>query len=130
MAQAVIIHRLATDESPDCTDYRGKFIQLNPGRTHYRVFASAPLHRFHNRIVAHFAADRNIAHRWVNNQRLEIQAPEFTVVGGEKFRADSVGKTPELRDSSQAYGRFDARDLAQAIAEAGHPWSCFHVRIA
>lgn len=130
MPHTVIILYPAIDEAPDAAGCRGKFIQLTLGGTQYRVFATAELHRFHNRILAHFAADRNIAHRWVNDEQWEVHAPELRVVGGGKFRADTAGKVLELRDSSQAYGRFDARGLPQAIAAAGHPWSRFDVRIA
>ena len=130
MTRTVILFYSATGEPPDSAEYRGKFLQLTLDGTHYLVFAPAERHRFHNQILAHFAADRNIAHRWDDDQGLEIQSPQLTVIGGGKFRADTVSKCLELWDNSQAYGRFDARSLAEAIASAVHPWSGFDIRIA
>ncbi len=130
MARTVIILYPAIDGAPDSGEYRGKFLQLTLDGAHYLVFAPAELHRFHNQILAHFAADRNIAHRWVDDQGLEIQSLQLAVIGGGKFRADTAHESLELWDSSQAYGRFDARGLAEAIASAGHPWSGFDIRIA
>jgi len=129
MAQTVIILYLATDGAPDSAECRGKFLQLALDGTHYLVFAPAELHRFHNQILAHFAVDRNIAHRWVDDQELKIQSAQLTVIGGGKFRVDTARESLELWDNSQAYGRFDARGLEDAIASAGHSWSGFDIRI-
>jgi Janus/Ocnus family (Ocnus) len=130
MTQTVILVYPAAGGPPDAAEYRGKFVQLVLDGKQYLVFASAELHRFHNQILAHFAADRNIVHRWIDDQTLKTESAELAVVGGGKFRVNTQNKTMELWDNSQAYGRFDARGLAEAIASAGHPWSGFDIRIA
>ena len=129
MVRTVILFYPATDGPPVSAEYRGKFLQLTLGGTQYLIFAPAELYRFHNQILTHFASDRNIAYRWLDDQTLEINSPDLVVIGGGKFRIDTAGKTLVLWDSSQAYGRFDARDLPEAIASAGHPWSDFDIHI-
>jgi len=123
MAQTVILSYLAAD------DGEGKFIQFTLGDREYLVFAPRELHRFHNQILAHFLADRNLPHRWFGNQALEVKAPDLAVIGGGKFRVSAETKTLELWDNSQVYGRFDARGLAGRIGAADHPWSGYTVRI-
>jgi len=130
MTPTVILFYSATAGASDTGEHRGKFLQLILSGKQYLLFAPAELHRFHNQILARFAADRNMAHRWVNDQELEVKSPELTVIGGGKFRADTANRTLELWDNSQAYGRFDAHGLPEAIASAGHPWSGFDIRIA
>ena len=129
MVRTVILFYPATGGPPDAAEYRGKFLQLTLGGTQYLVFAPAELHRFHNQILTHFAADRNIAHRWVDDQTLEINSPELVIIGGGKFHVNTTDRTLCLWDDSQAYGRFDAGDLPEAIASAGHAWSGFDIRI-
>jgi hypothetical protein len=130
MVQAVILFYTANDGLPDSAENRGKFLQLTVSERQYLVFAAGELHRFHSQILAHFAADRNIAHRWLNDQKLEINSPELAIIGGGKFHVNTANRTLDLWDNSQAYGRFDASGLAEAIASAGHPWSGFDIRIA
>ena len=130
MTQTVILFYTAPDGPAGAAEYQGKFLQLFLRGQQHLIFAPAELHRFHNQILAHFAVDRNIAHRWVNDQILEIESPDLTVIGGGKFRLNTEKKILELRDNSQAYGRFDARGLPQAIASTEHAWSGFDIRIA
>lgn len=130
MIQTVMLFYAAPGDPAGASEFQGKFIQLTRRGKQYLIFAVAPLHRFHSQILAHFAADRNIAHRWAGDQILEIKSPELTVLGGGKFRVNTTDRTLELWDSSQAYGRFGDRGLPEAIASAGHAWSGFEIRIA
>ena len=123
MMRTVILSYLAAG------DGEGKFIQLMLGGREYLVFAARELHRFHNQILAHFLAERNLPHRWSGNQELEIKVPDLAVIGGGKFRVNADAKTLELWDNSQVYGRFDAHGLAARIGAADHPWSGYHIRI-
>lgn len=129
MAQAVILTYPAPDGPPERVDYQGKFLQLILHGQQYLIFAPAGLHRFHSQILAHFLADRNIPHSWADDQTLEISWSDLAVIGGGKFSVNTLGKTLELWDNSQAYGRFDERDLSAQIASARHPWNRFNVRI-
>lgn len=108
----------------------GKFLQLVLRGVEYLVFAPASLHRYHNQILAQFCADRGIPHRWVTDERLEVDSPQLAVLGGGRFRADTVQRRLELWDNSQAYGRFDERGLAAKIAAAKHSWRTYVVTIA
>ena len=123
MTQTVILSYLAAG------DGEGKFIQFMLSGREYLVFAPRELHRFHNQILAHFLADRNLPHRWSGDQVLEVKAPDLAVIGGGKFRVSAKTKTLELWDNSQVYGRFDARGLAGRIGAADHPWSGYSIRI-
>lgn len=112
------------------SNVEGKFIQFTLRGCEYLVFAPRELHQFHNQILAHFLADYNIPHRWINDQTLDIEASDFSITGGGKFRVNTKAKTLELWDDSQVYGRFDEQGLTEKIAAAGHPWSGFDVRIS
>lgn len=107
----------------------GKFLQLVWHGEEYLVFAPAAAHRFHNQILARFLAERNIDHRWRDEQTLEFEADRLEVVGGGRFRLDANARTLELWDNSQAYGRFTEPGLAQRIAGADHAWSAYRVEI-
>ena len=109
---------------------QGKFIQFTLRGREYLVFAPRELHQFHNQILAHFLADRNIPHRWIDDQTLDIQASDFSIMGGGKFRVNTKAKILKLWDNFQAYGRFDERGLTEKIATAGHSWSGFDTRIS
>jgi len=123
MTRTVILSYLAAG------DGEGKFIQFMLGGREYLVFAPRELHRFHNQILAHFLADRNLPHRWSGDQALEVKAPDLVIIGGGKFRVNTETKTLELWDNSQVYGRFDAHGLAGRIGAADHPWSGYSIRI-
>ena len=71
---------------------QGKFIQFTLRGREYLVFAPRELHQFHNQILAHFLADRNIPHRWIDDQTLDIQASDFSIMGGGKFRVNTKAK--------------------------------------
>lgn len=107
----------------------GKFLQLVLGGREYLLFASGEPYRYHNQILARFLAERGVPHRWATSERLEIDGPGPTVVGGGRFRSDATGRVLELWDDSHAYGRFDERGLAEKIAAAGHAWSGYRVAI-
>jgi len=107
----------------------GKFLQLVWRGDEYLVFADAAARRFHNQILACFLAERGIEHRWRDEQTLEFDGAQLTVVGGGRFRLDTVARTLELRDNSQAYGRFAESGLAERIAAADHAWSVYRITI-
>lgn len=129
MDQTVILIYPAPDGPSRRVEYQGKFVQLIVHGQQYLIFAPTELHHFHNQILAHFLADKNIPHSWKDDQTLEIRSPDITIVGGGKFRVHITDKTLELWDNSQAYGRFDGHELPQKIASTKHPWSGFDVRI-
>ncbi len=128
MTDPVLIHYRAPGAAEARGD-AGKFLQLKLRGQEYLVFAAAELHRYHNQILAHFLEDQAVAHHWVDPERLSVDSPEVTVVGGGRFRADDASEVLELWDDSQAYGRFHEEGLARKIAAAGHPWSAYRVRI-
>lgn len=114
----------------DAPMVEGKFIQLRLRDAEYLVFAPKHLHGFHNQILARFLADRDIEHHWANDQALEFESDSVRVIGGGRFRLDRQARKLELWDSSQAYGRFDERELPQRLRDAGHPWSGYEIAIS
>jgi hypothetical protein len=108
----------------------GKFLQLCWRGEEYLVFAPAERHRYHNQILSRFLQDQGIPHRWIGQEKLEVDDPDLVVIGGGRFRASSLRNTLELWDDSHAYGRFREAGLAEGIAAAGHAWSGFELRIA
>jgi hypothetical protein len=113
----------------DAPEVQGKFLQLRLAGTEYLLFAPKQLHQFHSNLLAHFLEDRELAHHWENEQTLAVDAANVRVVGGGKFRLDSGARTLELFDNSQAFGRFDERDIAARIRAAGHWFSDFSIRV-
>jgi hypothetical protein len=130
MNQTVILDYPPRGGAPGQLDCEGKFLQLVLRGQEYLLFAPRALHRFHYQILARFLAEHAIPYRWVSEQALEVNAPELAVIGGGKFRVRAKDRTLELWDNSQAYGRFDERELPEKIASAGHRWSRFAVRIS
>jgi Ser/Thr protein kinase RdoA (MazF antagonist) len=129
MKPTVILEYEPSRDAPVAPEREGKFVQFVLRGLEYLVFAPRGLHRFHNQILGQFLAERNLPHRWSGAQVLEINAPDLDVIGGGKYRANTETKTLELWDSSQAYGRFDERGLAERIGAADHPWSGYTVKI-
>jgi hypothetical protein len=110
-------------------EYEGKFLQLRWRGQEYFVFAPLTLHRYHNQLLAHFLADHAIPHRWLPQERLQIDEPELTVGGGGRFHVNTLTETLLLWDNSQAYGRFEESGVSAKIAAAGHLWSGYEVKI-
>ena len=129
MKPTVIVEYALSRDAPAAPEREGKFVQLVLRDREYLVFAPRELHRFHNQILGQFLAERNLPHRWSGAQVLEIKVPDLAVIGGGKFRVSMETKILELWDNSQAYGRFDARGLAERIGTTDHPWSGYTVRI-
>lgn len=127
MSRSVIISYPAASGAGSPNTVEGKFLQLRWDEREYLVFASFDLHRYHNQILAHFAADLGISHRWLDGVTLEVDAPELKVVGGGRFRLDDDRLV--LSGESQVYGRFDSEGLEQRIGDAGHAWSSSLVEI-
>ena len=126
----VIINYPLPESAASQTEYEGKFLQLRWHGQEYLVFAPQTLHRYHNQLLAHFLADHAIPHRWLNQEKLQIDGPKVTVIGGGRFRVNTLTATLLLWDNSQAYGRFEESDLPNKIAGAGHPWSGYEVKIS
>lgn len=114
----------------DAASAEGKFLQLRVHGREHLLFAPKQLDRFHNQLLARFLAERGIAHRWFNDQTLEFDRAAVEIVGGGRFRLDGAANTLALWDNSQAYGRFDQRDLAAHIRASGHRFARFAVEIA
>lgn len=130
MAKLIIVAYSASDSTQERTEYKGKFVQLALRDLEYLLFAPFELHTYHNQICARFLAENRIAHRWINEERLEFQCPEFTIFGGGRFHVNTQEKSLKLWDNSQAYGRFDEHRLKEKIAAADHPWNGFAIDIA
>jgi hypothetical protein len=112
------------------SDLEGKFLQLSWRRQEYLVFAPAERHRYHNQILGRFLQERGVAHRWLNQEKLEVDDPDLVVLGGGRFRVSALRRTLDLWDDSHAYGRFREAGLPERIAAAGHAWSGFELRVA
>ncbi len=123
----IVILTYAT--TPDVPPVEGKFLQLIWRGREYILFSARDLHRFHNEILGRFVADHDIEHHWLDNQALQLDAADLTVIGGGRFRSDTAARTLALSDNSQAYGRFDERGLKQKIAGAESPWVGFSITI-
>lgn len=129
MTEIVVLNDPDAAATPAASTQEGKFLQLVLRGKEYLVFAPKSLHRYHNQILAHFLSDRAIPHEWIAEQELKVFEPDVQVMGGGRFRADFENATLDLWDNSQAYGRFDDRDLAAGIAQADHPWNRLSVHI-
>jgi len=108
---------------------QGKFLQLRWHSQEHLLFAEAGIHRYHNQILAEFAAEQGLAFRWTTAAKLELEHPDLEVLGGGRFRLDLVSGTLDLWDDSKAYGRFREQGLAERIAAAEAPWGELQVRI-
>lgn len=108
---------------------QGKFLQLRWQGVEHLILADGRIHGYHNQILAAFAAEQGLSHRWITADQLKLQHPDLEVLGGGRFRLDREAGTLELWDDSQAYGRFREQGLAERIAAAGAPWSELQVRI-
>ncbi|PLX84107.1 MAG: hypothetical protein C0617_09245 [Desulfuromonas sp.] len=129
MATTAILRYPAPAETGLPAEEEGKFLQIVwRGREHL-LFAPAEVHRYHNQILARFLQENAIAHRWVTEEKLEVDSPDLAVTGGGRYRAEVEGKVLELYDDSQAYGRFDEGGLAERVAASGGLWSGYDIRI-
>lgn len=129
MPKTVILDYPVPGHPQDRSEYAGKFLQFTWRGQEYLIFAPFELHRYHNQILGHFLADNAVAHRWVTKQTLDVGDPELAVTGGGRFRVNLNRKVLELYDNSLAYGRFDESRLPDKIANAGHSWNGFRVKI-
>ena len=100
----------------------GKFLQLRWRGRETLLFAPADRHRYHNQILAAFAAEQGLPHRWITPERLELNHPDLLVIGGGRFDLDLAAGSMRLWDASQAYGSFRPEGLATGLAQAGPPW--------
>ena len=114
----------------DAASAEGKFLQLRLHGREHLVFAAKHLDRFHNQILARFLAERGIVHRWSDEQSLEYDRNAVEIVGGGRFRFDTAANTLALWDNSQAYGRFDSRNLDERIRAGNHRFANLAVEIA
>ena len=108
----------------------GKFLQLRWRGRETLLFAPAESHRYHNQILAAFAAEQGLPHRWITPERLELNHPDLLVIGGGRFDLDLASGSLRLWDASQAYGGFRPEGLAAALAQAGPPWGSLSLAIA
>lgn len=113
----------------EATEAQGKFLQLRLAGNEYLLFAPKQLHGFHSQILARFLKDRTLAHHWESEQTLKVDATGVEILGGGKFRLDTVARQLELGDNSQAFGRFHDDGIADRIKSAGHRWSGFDIHI-
>lgn len=97
----------------------GKFLQFRWQGNDYVLFATRDQHRFHNQILARFFNDHELPHRWCDDETLEFEIPEFSVLGGGRFRFTREPARLELWDNSQAYGRFNEEGLADRLRASG-----------
>lgn len=108
---------LEMDLSPE-----GKFLQLKLAGREYLLFAAAEELRYHNQILGRFLSDQGIPHRWEGQENLVMSHPALSIIGGGRFRLDTVEKTLRVWDRSSVYGRFDAAVLSAQLAAAVDPW--------
>jgi len=101
----------------------GKFIQFRWRGIDYLVFAIKSEHRFHNQILAHFLEAHGLPHHWRDDETLDLDSDDLTVIGGGRFSYAPENDRLEVWDNSQAYGRFDDMGLAQCIHASAHPWA-------
>ena len=101
----------------------GKFLQLRWHGQDLLLFAPAARHRYHNQILAAFAAQQGLPHRWITPERLELNHPDLLVIGGGRFDLDLASGSLRLWDASQAYGGFQSERLAGGLAQTGPPWN-------
>ena len=117
-------------ELADATIVEGKFVQFRWQGNEYLLFATRDKHRFHNQMLARFFAEHSLPHRWRDDETLAFDLPEFTVLGGGRFRFSREPVQLELWDNSQAYGRFDEEGLADRLRASGHPFGSGEIRIS
>lgn len=129
MSSTEILVYPASITGPERPEVEGKFLQLSWRDQGYLVFAAFELYRYHNQILARFALEHGLTHRWVDAQTLEVNAPQLAVHGGGRFRLNTRQQRLDLWDDSQVYGRFEESGLAASIAAAAHPWRCFTIQI-
>jgi hypothetical protein len=104
-------------------EVEGKFVQFHWQGNEYLLFATRDHYRFHNQMLAGFFTAHGLPYHWRDETTLEFELPEFSVIGGGRFRLSREPQQLELWDNSQAYGRFDETGLAERLKASGHPFA-------
>lgn len=107
----------------------GKFLRLTLAGKPYLLFARADTHHYHNQILAHFLAERNLAHHWEDAEHLIFNEPDLVLQGGGRFRYAADENSLRLWDNSSLYGRFDERELSDCLDRAPLPWDKLNLSI-
>jgi len=107
----------------------GKFLQIRLAGQDYLLFAPKSLHPFHNHILAHFLADRDLPHEWASAEELRANITELEIHGGGRFGVNDRSQQLRLWDTSTAYGRFNETGLVDQIHIAQHRWSHYQIEI-
>ncbi|HEX9020102.1 MAG TPA: hypothetical protein VF903_02450 [Nitrospirota bacterium] len=94
----------------------GKFVQLRNESDEYLVLSPREFTKYHAGIVERFCFDKGIEGSYdPEKKRFDIYDTAWTIIGGGKFELDAIKNTLRLYDNSQAYGKFDARELLEKI---------------
>lgn len=120
MSKLIIESYPSLSQLTDNVTFEGKFIQFRWQGNEYLLFATRDQHRFHNQMLARFFADHGLPHHWRDDESLAFELPEFTVMGGGRFRFTQEPARLELWDNSQAYGRFNEEGLADRVKASDH----------
>ncbi len=96
----------------------GKFIQVRHDDTEFLVLSPRDLTAYHANIAERFFSEQGVAGS-TNAHRTDFrsQDAEWEIVGGGSWEQDESARTLRLFGSSQAYGQFDRRGLAERIGQ-------------
>jgi len=103
----------------------GKFVHLRWRGADQLLFAPFERHRFHNQLVAEFAAEQGIAHHWSGAEQLAVNDTGLQLRGGGLYRVYPQEQLLELWGRSLVYGRFQPGEVRALLAAAEHPWAAY-----
>lgn len=94
----------------------GKFVQIRNESAEYLVLSPTEFTKYHADIVERFCFDKGIEGSYDSERKkYNISDTAWTIVGGGKFELDAIKKILKFYDNSMAYGKFDAKGLAEKI---------------
>lgn len=99
---------------------QGKFIQVRrySTDTEYLVLSVRELSAYHANIAERFFKEHGVAFRY-NRKRdfLEVDSPDWEIVGGGMWEIDAGEKTLKLFGQSQAYGAFESMGMKSRLTK-------------
>lgn len=94
----------------------GKFVQIRDNNTEYLVLSPKDFSAYHAHIAERFFTQKGIAGTYnAKCDHFEVKEPDWHIVGGGIWAINEKQRSLHLSGNSQAYGKFDRRNLKEKI---------------
>jgi len=94
----------------------GKFIQIRNNDMEYLVLSPKDLAVYHANIVERFCIEKGVAGTYnPKRDHYQINEPHWDIAGGGIWTINEKEKSLNFSGSSQAYGKFDRRELREKV---------------